>query len=209
MGKKHLTDAQRGEIVQLRNHGISISRITQTYKISRSTVWRIVNRHQLTDTSAQKFSPGRPLKMSQRQQRYLKRLVVRDRHHTLLSLVSAMFEASGVKFSKNTIRRYLRKLGYHCYMAIKKPLLKPCHIRARLKWCKARLKWNMEWDGVIFSDEASVKQYPCGRIRVYRREDEKYAIDCIHPKVHSDGFSIMVWEMFTKSNIFPVVMVSG
>ncbi len=80
-----------------------------------------------TATISQKSGPGRPRKLTPRQERLLMRRVEENRHASSLQLSKEVESQTGVTISRDTIRRTLQRNGMHGCRPRKKHLLKPRH----------------------------------------------------------------------------------
>ncbi len=81
--------------------------------------------------------PGRPWKLTPRQERLLMRRVEENRHASSLQLSKEVESQAGVTISHDTIRCTLQRNGMHGCRPRKKPLLKPRHKKARLEFARA------------------------------------------------------------------------
>lgn len=111
--------------------------------------------------------------------------------------------------SLTTVDRVLREANIKKWLAKKRPLLKPDHVKKRLSWAMARQDWTIEdFMGVIWSDECNVEKSKDPRqIWVFREPWEKWLADCVHPKPKDRGISLMVWGCFhgrTKGPLVPI-----
>ncbi|VDI18461.1 Hypothetical predicted protein [Mytilus galloprovincialis] len=70
---------------------------------------------------------------------------------------------------------------------------------ARLKWTRARIRWNRQtWRQVLFTDESKFNlKFIDGRARVYRRRNERFSDACVQETDRFGGGGIMVWGGIT------------
>jgi len=88
----------------------------------------------------------------------------------------------------------LNKQGYFNKKPVKKPLLLPRHLRARLEFCKDHESWTSnDWRSVIFSDESKIQLVNNSYGYVWRKANEKLHPDCVAPTVKFGGGGINVW----------------
>ncbi len=101
--------------------------------------------------------PGRPRKLTPRQERLLMRRVEENRHASSLQLSKEVESQTVVTISHDTIRRTLQRNGMHGCHPRKKPLLKPRHKKARLEFARAHADKDEDyWDSILWSDETKI-----------------------------------------------------
>ena len=137
------------------------------------------------------------------------RVIRASRSATVNEITEVMKEVTKGSVCSRTVRRVMKKLGYDCRVAVKKPLLTRQHMYVRYRWCLERRLWKDEWKRIFFSDESMIRQYPDGRVRIWRLSHEKYDMDCVVPRVQGGGISIMVWGMFSFDGVGPLEFVEG
>jgi len=103
----------------------------------------IVKRNRLGATTARPRSV-RPCKLTERGRRVLKRVALRNRLSSAVSLTTEYQTASGSTISTRTLRRELHGMGFHGRSAAHKPHITMCNAKRWLEWCKARRNWTLE-----------------------------------------------------------------
>ncbi len=85
------------------------------------------------------------------------------------------------------------------------------HRAARLAWAQRHLHWTRNnWNKVIFSDESRFTvSHADGRMRVYRRKNERFAQCCIRERDRFGGGSVMVWGGILGNAKTDLVIVQG
>jgi hypothetical protein len=75
------------------------------------------------------------------------------------------------------------------------PLLTQRHRQQRLAWARTHLQWTRQrWQQVLFSDESRFCiSNADGRIRVWRRQNERLAACCINEVDRWGGANVMIW----------------
>ncbi|RXN27199.1 Transposable element Tc1 transposase [Labeo rohita] len=82
--------------------------------------------------------------------------------------------------SAQTVRNRLREAGLRACRPVVRQVLTRHHQQQRRLWAQTHLRWTrQEWQKVLFTDESRF----CltrgdGRIRVYRRRNERYTEAC-------------------------------
>ncbi len=145
----------RKKIISLHKKGEGYKKISKALLISQNTVAKVVQTFKKGGTaSISQRRPGRPRKLTPRQERLLMRRVEENRHASSLQLSKEVESQTGVTISRDTIRRTLQRNGMHGCRPRKKPLLKPRHKKARLEFARAHADKDEDyWDSILWSDD--------------------------------------------------------
>ncbi|KAK3538581.1 hypothetical protein QTP86_006659 [Hemibagrus guttatus] len=108
-------------------------------------------------------------------------------------------QRAGTKVTKATISNTLRRQGLKSCSARRVPLLKPVHVRARLKFAREHLDDPEEdWENVIWSDETKMELFgKNSTCRVWRRKNAELHPKNTIPTVKHWGGNIMLWGCFS------------
>ena len=206
---KQMSTEQKHAICELARAGMSERKIAQFYCMSRNTVASILRRNRINNSVPGKR--GRKYMLSQRCVRRLLRFVSINRFNPLYVIANEFRTQDGSKLSVRTIRRYLRKHGYHNYAAITKPFLSRKHMNARLCWANIYGNWSTEqWSTVAFSDESSFTIKPTSlRIRVWRKNRTAYIKSNMKPTFKSGYVTLSVWAAFSMFGRTTLVRING
>ncbi len=133
--------------------GDGYKKISKSLLISQNTVAKVVQTFKKDGTSTiSQRRPGRPRKLTPRQERLLMRRVEENRHASSLQLSKEVESQTGVTISRDTIRRTLQRNGMHGCRPRKKPLLKPRHKKARLEFARAHADKDEDyWSGLLYT----------------------------------------------------------
>ena len=87
----------------------------------------------------------------------------------------------------------------------------PLHRRERVRWCNRLRGWTFRnWRRIWFSDESRfLLQKRDGRIRVYRRRNERFSSSCVQEVDSFGGGSVMMWAAISNDHKTDLVHVPG
>ncbi len=126
----------RKKIISLHKKGEGY-KISKALLISQNTVAKVVRTFKKDGTATiSQRRPGRPRKLTPRQERLLMRRVEENRHASSLQLSKEVESQIGVTISRDTIQRTLQRNGMHGGRPRKKPLLKPRHKKSPPRVCQ-------------------------------------------------------------------------
>ncbi len=134
---------------------------------------------------------GRKRCTTNRENRSLLMIVKQNRFKNLVKLHKEWTEA-GVKTSRATTHRRVKKCGYSCH-------------QRRLTWAKEKKNWTVaQWSKVLFSDESKFcisfgNQGP----RVWRKGGEAHSPCCLKSSVKFPQ-SVMIWGAMSSAGVGPL-----
>ncbi len=172
---------------------------TSTFTISQNSVAKVVQTFKKDGTATiSQRHPGRPRKLTPRQECLLMRRVEENRQ-------------TGVTISCDTIRRTLQRNGMHGCRPRKKPLLKPRHKKARLEFARAHaVKDEDYWDSILWSDETKINVFGTDGFKtVWRRKGEEYKEKCMVPTVKHGGGSVLMWGCMSAAGVGELHFIDG
>ncbi len=165
---REMSQDLRKKIISLHKKGYK--KISKALLISQNTVAKVVQTFIKDGTATiSQRRPGRPRKLTPRQERLLMRRVDENRHASSLQLSKEVESQTGVTISRDTIRRTLQRNGMHGCRPRKKPLLKPRHKKARLEFARAHADKDEDyWDkSIIWSDETKINVFGTDGSKLY------------------------------------------
>ncbi|KAK3531331.1 hypothetical protein QTP70_018128 [Hemibagrus guttatus] len=150
---KELSKDTRNKIVDLHQAGKTESAIGMQLGVKKSTVGAIIKKWKTYKTTDNLPRSGAPRKISPRGVKMITRTVSKNPRTTRGDLVNDL-QRAGTKVTKATISNTLRRQGLKSCSARRVPLLKPVHVRARLKFAREHLDDPEEdWENVIWGKQ--------------------------------------------------------
>ncbi len=200
---REMSQDLRKKIISLDKKGEGYKKISKALLISQNTVAEVVQTFKKDGTATiSQRRPGRPRKLTPRQERLLMRRVEENRHASSLQLSKEVESQTGVTISRDTIRRTLQRNGMHGCRPRKKPLLKPRHKKARLEFARAHADKDEDyWDSILWSDETKINvfvQYSNIKIIKQIREVKNNIIQ------YPTSFSLIVFKYLHKIKQFKI-----
>lgn len=104
-----------------------------------------------------------------------------------------------ISVTAQTVRNRLREAGLRARRPHRGLDLTAARRQTRLNWANVHVRWTLaRWRTVLFSDESRFQLYRAdGRLRVWRRDGERYADANVLRRVAHGGASVMVWTTHT------------
>ena len=116
------------------------------------------------------------------------------------------------RISGQTVRRRLHAAGLRAYRLAVRLVLMDLHRLALVAWARTHARWTRnDWRRVVFSDESRFcLQRSDGRIRIWRRRNERYRRNCIVERDRNRGGSVCIWGCVgvnTKTNLVLILLM--
>lgn len=189
--------------------GESQNAVARTYNVHRSTISRLWRRYQQLGTTTDRLRSGRPRVTTRAQDRYIRLFHLRNR--TIAATETAVNVPGLRRISPQTVRNRLRSHGLRARRPYVGATLRRQHRRARVRWCTTVRVWNLQnWRRVWFSDESRFQlEKRDGRIRVYRRRNERFAQNCVVERDNFGGGSVMMWAAISYARNTQLIHIQG
>lgn len=199
------------QVIAMLHEGRSQREVARTVGVSLSTVQRLLRRYEETGLLTRRPGSGRKRCTSERDDRFIQTVMLRNRHQTAVDVQHELQEVRGTEISSRTVRRRLAENQITPFRPAAGPQLTRAHRVARLRFAQDHRFWTTEqWGSVLFSDESRIGLYGAdGRDRVYRRPGERYAQCTFTERVSYQGGSIMVWAGITLDSRTELVIVGN
>ncbi|KAG1532530.1 hypothetical protein G6F49_013676 [Rhizopus delemar] len=90
-------------------------------------------------------------------------------------------------------------MGFDTQIKKKKPLLKKCHMEARLKWAKAHKDWTEgDWSRMVLSDETKINVWGSDGCKYFwKRPGNKLQPHHLDLTVKGGAGSVLLWGCMT------------
>lgn len=185
--------------------------IAEILNMRRSTVGDIIRRYENEDRIEYVPQRGQPRKLTDRDVRSIIRKVNKNPRISAPQLAKDLSKESSKTVHPETIRKILRKSGYHGRVARKKPLVSEVNRKKRLEFANNNIdKDEAWWNDVIFVDESPFSVFgQAGRVMVWRKVKEDMKIDNLQPTVKHGGGKVMVWGCMSAAGVGELVFIDG
>lgn len=204
-----LSEEQRNNAIGRLQAGQSQTDVANTFNVAQSTISRLWDRYQRYRLTRDLPRTGRPRVTSNAQDRYIRLRHMRERFTTATSTASSI--PGNRRISDQTVRNRLREAGLRARRPLRAVVLNNVHRQNRLQWAHEHRVWSQhQWRKVWFSDESRfLLQRADGRARVYRRNNERFARNCIQEVDSFGGGSVMVWAAISHTGRSTLVLING
>ena len=197
---KKISNETKLSIIKYLNNGLSIRKVSELTKVSKSTVERISKdiRHQLPNQIL-----GRPTKLSRRQKLFYISKITKGGRDNAVQVTNDLKSELNTNVSPSTVRRALKDAGLGSMEKPKKPLLSRKNIKDRLEFAKTHQHWTIkDWSKVIWSDETKINRFTSdGCVWCWIRDGEQLKSRHAKLTVKHGGGNIKVWSCITFKGV--------
>ena len=187
----------RDKISTLFQSGITNAmEVSRRTGIAKSTVYRTISNLKAEISVKRKRGSGKRRVINKKDTISLVKLARNNRHMSIRELTSKFNITRSNKYSRETVRQHLKRLGHTRKVAKPIPFLTQRHMDRRVSWAKENKL--TDWEKVVFSDEMSI-WLSRGKIFLWCKSDEHPIKPTSKhtPKIH-------VWGAFSARGTFPL-----
>ncbi|KAK7115972.1 hypothetical protein V1264_001738 [Littorina saxatilis] len=209
--RRKLNEFERGRAVAWFQDGVPKREVARRLHVSISVIVRLIQRFTATGRVQERRRPGRPKKTTPREDRLIERLALQTRTASSSIIRRQLRVATNTNISQQTVRNRLRGFNLRSRRPAWRPRLTPAHRAARRAFCRRHVRWAcQQWSQVLLSDESRFTlNHNDDRMRVWRRQGERYIDATVQEKVAFGGGSVMVWGAFSLYHRTPLFHVQG
>ena len=206
-----LDDAHRHRAIGMLQAGMPAQRVAAALGCHNTTIYRLQQRVAVTGSVADRPRPGPVRVTTPRQDRAIRHSHLQDRFQTAASTARVTIGQHGRPISRQTVMRRLSDGHIRCRRPYVGPALTDRHRQARRNWAtNGAFLGRHPWRDVIFSDESRFcVSNSDGRVRVYRRQGERFQDDCVRQCNRFGGPSVMVWGAINSNFRSQLVVIDG
>ncbi|KAK7106419.1 hypothetical protein V1264_017679 [Littorina saxatilis] len=176
--------------------GTPQNEVANAFGVHPSTITRLWQRYLQTGSTNDLARSGRPRVTTERENRAIYRQHVRDPFHIAAATARDVAGNRNRPVSSRTVRRRLVDRGLHCRRPDRTAPVLTAHARlARYQFAQQHLNWTWrQWQNILFTDESRFcVSNADGRIRIWRRDNQRYAPNNILEWDRWGGPSVMIW----------------
>ena len=182
-------------IIKLHKEGKSFREIGKIVERTHSSVQRVVQNFNSSGSLSSKPRSGRPRILTVREERSVLKMVKENPRISAAKIVGNVKNMFGKDIHKDTIRKHLKKSGYHGRVARRKPYISETNRKKRVAFAKEYINKPLEfWNRVIFSDESKYCIFGIkGRQIVWRKNSTAFDKENLIPTVKHGAGGVLVW----------------
>ena len=139
MGKTAIDSCARAQAVALYNNSkipMSMDEMAKQLTISKTCVFNAVKKNKETGKFVDEKRSGRPRRLSEHDQRHLKRLVKDESSLSVRKVTKDLNQSLPEPITSRTVFNYLKRLSYEYKVKLKKQWFTRKHHEQRVTWCQ-------------------------------------------------------------------------
>lgn len=198
-------------IVDLHQEGKSLRSIGQIVKRSHSTIQYVIKKYIETGSVAKTRRNRNRLLLNRRAQSFLLRQIRKDNAISGVKLQGLLQKHLNITVTAQTVRNYVRKVGFRSRIAARKPFISSINKKKRIIFAKKYANRSTEfWNRVIFSDECKFNiKISDGRVKIWREVNTRLSKRNLLPSFKHGGGSLMVWGCFGAAGVGNLHFIDG
>lgn len=213
MGKKtkEIDPGERKIILKLRGEGKTFREIGEIVGRTHSSIQRVVANFNSTGSILSKHRSGRPSKLTHREKRDILKTVKLNPRITAAKIQENVKEKFGKEIHEDTLRKIVKKAGYHSRVARRKPHISETNKKKRMDFANKFISKPPEfWEQVLFSDESKFCIFGIkGRKLVWRKNGTALDKQNLFPTVKHGGGGVMVWGCMAANGVGNLVFIDS
>lgn len=200
---KEICISERKIIIKLWKEGQSFRNIGGTVGRTYSSVQRVINNYKETGIITSKPRPGRPKKLSVREERKVINMASNNPRITSTKIVENIKTMFKKSICAETARKILHRAGFHGRVARRKPYISVINRQKRIAFANTFINKPPEfWKQIIFSDESKFCIFGIkGRQIVWRKSGTELEKQNLVGTVKHGGGGVMVWGCMAASGV--------
>ena len=161
-------------IVSQFKHNVSQHKIAKNLGLSPSTVHNIVKIFRESGEIIVCKGQGQKLLLNARNHQALRRYCLRNRHATMMDMVTWAQEYFGKSLVLNTVHHCIKKCSLKLYYAKRKAFIHFAQKSHQVLWARSHLRWmERQWKRVLWSGESTFQLvFWKNRRRILRPKDQ-------------------------------------
>ena len=189
-----LTEEQRQRALGRLEAGEPDRVVAHHFNCNVSTIYRLRQRYEATNSCADRPRTGRPHVTTTRQDRAIVRRHLREPFLTATETAHSTYGTHQRPISADTVRRRLSMRDLRCRRPARGPIMTRRRRQMRLQWTQQRIHWRIrEWRSILFTDESRFCiSTTDDRQRVWRRRLTRYAAGNLLERDPWGGPNVMV-----------------
>lgn len=208
--RKQLSIEVKTRIIEKYNSNCLIRNISEQLNVPLSTVHDIESKFKKYGSTTNRLRTGRPAKTDAKTTRKVVRQVLANPRTTRKNIEEQLSDM-GVTVSLSTVSNILHRADLRGHRPRKTPLLKPIHLKTRLKFARDHVEKPLSyWSNVLWTDETKIELFGLNETKnVFRKKGERNSLKNTLPTVKHGGGSIMLWGAFSVYRLGTLYRVNG
>lgn len=213
MGRKQneLSNEMRKLIINLHSNGKKMSEIARIVERSHSTVRSVVQIFLRTGRVEKIQRKGQKPKLTRRHKSHILREIRKNPQKSAVNLAADLKKNFAVIVTPQTVRNYIRKLGFNSRVAARKPFISKLNKSRRVAFAKAYKNYPINfWKRVIWTDECKFNlKMSDGRVKIWREVNTSLSSRNMLPTFKHGGGSVMAWGCFSAAGVGNLHFIDG
>lgn len=206
-----LSEEEKMRIIGYFCEGLSSYKIAKLLNLSPGTIYPIIKKYKLYGTIERKVGSGRKKIMSEKNILALREIKKSNENKNAKELKNIFTNLTQIAFTPQTMRNYLKNMGYYCGNYIKNPFLSKKHKLDRMEFCKNWLYgYNKKKKEIIFSDETKMELKSSSKsLKIWKSKGKSLNEKYINSTFKFGGGSVMFWGCFGYNGVGNLVVIEG